>query len=693
MPRHPSPLKRNILVVCSVPRQAACGLRRFGLSTGRRKLLVADDSPAVRKVISLTFEDEGVEVVSASNGAEALRILQTGPPPDVLLADVMMPGPDGYELCARVRSDPRLRHVPVVLLVGKFEPFNEGEARRVGADTVLTKPFQSIRDLVSKVGSLIGGEPKEADRGEEQADRGGRAAHQAAAERHEAGPQHQPSRPADEDMIDVMSDEVLPHGAEPPPYGVEPLGHQAEAYFSTDAGGEPEGRAPERFQADPASSFADLGADDELIEARPAEAFGARAHAAPQPEAASSRVVDTGGEESQGAQAFSARARQESAGFEPRPLPAAATHSRAGAPEAAGRATQAEAASREPQQAFAARAAAAATADDALLDLGGFGQSEPAATHMTEGDDFILDLDEDEPPPAAAQSSAAQSAAGATPSAGAPSAAFVESDLALDLGSDEAPNFPPATESGPSAAPFDASANIDEAGAFAEAAHGESVAAADVFEFDLGPRSAAESTAAHFAAESHDPAVAREVVAQDVPPQFESFDLRDDPLDFSGGASQKAEPEPFAAEAWRPESAAPRDFVEPTIVPAEDPTPGSFAGEFTDGSVEGDMPKPPASFAPAAELEGSNDIEAGGASAAETIEPPPSIPGPVVGRARAGVDERTSAGSLSAEDIEAIARRVVELISDKVIRDIAWEVVPELADLHVRRKLEEGRGQ
>ena len=128
--------------------------------SGRRKLLLADDSPTVQKVISLTFEDEGMEVVSASDGAEALRALEEQRP-DILLADVWMPGPNGYELCERVRGDARLRHIPVILLVSKFEPFNEAEARRVGADTVLTKPFQSIRDLVSRVGSLLGGGPKQ----------------------------------------------------------------------------------------------------------------------------------------------------------------------------------------------------------------------------------------------------------------------------------------------------------------------------------------------------------------------------------------------------------------------------------------------------------------------------------------------------------------------------------------------------
>ena len=123
----------------------------------RRKLLLADDSPTIQKVISLTFGDEDFEVVAVGDGAQALLALAEDPPPDVVLADVVMPGPDGYELCERIKRDERLKRTPVVLLVGTFEPFNEAEARRVGADTVLTKPFQSIRNLVGKVGALLGG--------------------------------------------------------------------------------------------------------------------------------------------------------------------------------------------------------------------------------------------------------------------------------------------------------------------------------------------------------------------------------------------------------------------------------------------------------------------------------------------------------------------------------------------------------
>jgi CheY-like chemotaxis protein len=72
-----------------------------------------------------------------------------------------MPGMSGYEVCEHIKRDERFRHIPVMLLVGSFEPFDEAEARRVGADDYLTKPFQSIRQLVKRVGALLGREASE----------------------------------------------------------------------------------------------------------------------------------------------------------------------------------------------------------------------------------------------------------------------------------------------------------------------------------------------------------------------------------------------------------------------------------------------------------------------------------------------------------------------------------------------------
>ncbi len=123
-----------------------------------RKLLLADDSITIQKVVALTFADEGVEVVTVSDGQEAIEQLGVITP-DIVLADVFMPEVNGYEVCRYIKQNAKLKHIPVMLLVGSFEPFDEAEARRVGADDILRKPFQSIRRLIDKVGGLVGTKP------------------------------------------------------------------------------------------------------------------------------------------------------------------------------------------------------------------------------------------------------------------------------------------------------------------------------------------------------------------------------------------------------------------------------------------------------------------------------------------------------------------------------------------------------
>jgi CheY-like chemotaxis protein len=120
-----------------------------------RKLLLADDSAAIQKVIELTFADEGMQVFSVGNGRLALGALEQVAP-DVVLADVFMPELNGYDLCRSIKQNERFARTPVMLLVSSFEPFDEDQARRAGADDIVAKPFQSIRQLVSRVGSLLG---------------------------------------------------------------------------------------------------------------------------------------------------------------------------------------------------------------------------------------------------------------------------------------------------------------------------------------------------------------------------------------------------------------------------------------------------------------------------------------------------------------------------------------------------------
>ena len=125
-----------------------------------RKLLLADDSITIQKVVDLTFADEGVSVVCVNNGREAIERLAEFLP-DIVLADVFMPQMNGYEVCEYIKQNEKLKHIPVMLLVGSFEPFDEEEARRVGANDTLTKPFQSIRRLMDKVGLLTSNRPPE----------------------------------------------------------------------------------------------------------------------------------------------------------------------------------------------------------------------------------------------------------------------------------------------------------------------------------------------------------------------------------------------------------------------------------------------------------------------------------------------------------------------------------------------------
>jgi CheY-like chemotaxis protein len=118
------------------------------------KILVADDSVTIQKIVALAFGCEDAVVESASTGDAAVDAAKSFKP-DIVLADVVMPGGNGYDVCARLKADPELSHVPVVLMVGAFELFDEPEALRVQSDGRLTKPFDT-EELIQTVRSLAG---------------------------------------------------------------------------------------------------------------------------------------------------------------------------------------------------------------------------------------------------------------------------------------------------------------------------------------------------------------------------------------------------------------------------------------------------------------------------------------------------------------------------------------------------------
>jgi CheY-like chemotaxis protein len=106
------------------------------------RLLVADDSITIQKVVTLALAGEDVLTKAVSDGNAALEALGHFRP-DIVLADVFMPGRNGYEVCEHIKDAPDLVHIPVILLVGTFEPFDQGEAARVRCDGYLTKPFDT----------------------------------------------------------------------------------------------------------------------------------------------------------------------------------------------------------------------------------------------------------------------------------------------------------------------------------------------------------------------------------------------------------------------------------------------------------------------------------------------------------------------------------------------------------------------
>jgi CheY-like chemotaxis protein len=118
------------------------------------KILVADDNSNVQKTVALALADLGVEIVAVNNGEAAVRKL-SDISPDLVLADIFMPVRNGYEVCEYVKKDARFSRVPVVLLVGAFDPFDEREAQRVGADGILKKPFVPPEPLITMVKTLL----------------------------------------------------------------------------------------------------------------------------------------------------------------------------------------------------------------------------------------------------------------------------------------------------------------------------------------------------------------------------------------------------------------------------------------------------------------------------------------------------------------------------------------------------------
>ena len=122
-----------------------------------KKILLADDSITIQKVIELTFSDEDFDVITVGNGRLALERLPEVRP-DIVLCDIIMPEKDGYEVCEQIKGSAAFAHIPVLLLTGAFEPFDQERAARAGYDGSLAKPFEP-ETLIAKVKDLLARAP------------------------------------------------------------------------------------------------------------------------------------------------------------------------------------------------------------------------------------------------------------------------------------------------------------------------------------------------------------------------------------------------------------------------------------------------------------------------------------------------------------------------------------------------------
>lgn len=118
------------------------------------RILIADDEPHIRKLVSFTLGNRGYEVLEATDGGEALEIARAEHP-DLILLDVMMPVMTGYEVLNRLKADPETEPMPVIMLSAKSQRTEVEEGLACGAREYICKPF-TPKDLVERVGEILG---------------------------------------------------------------------------------------------------------------------------------------------------------------------------------------------------------------------------------------------------------------------------------------------------------------------------------------------------------------------------------------------------------------------------------------------------------------------------------------------------------------------------------------------------------
>ncbi|SHM07277.1 two-component system, OmpR family, alkaline phosphatase synthesis response regulator PhoP [Caldanaerovirga acetigignens] len=120
---------------------------------GGAKILVVDDEPFIVELVKFNLESAGYEVITASDGHEALKLIEKEHP-DLIILDIMLPGIDGMEICRALRFKMQTKDIPVILLTAKTGEIDKVLGLEMGADDYITKPF-SPRELVARVKAVL----------------------------------------------------------------------------------------------------------------------------------------------------------------------------------------------------------------------------------------------------------------------------------------------------------------------------------------------------------------------------------------------------------------------------------------------------------------------------------------------------------------------------------------------------------
>ena len=233
-----------------------------------KKILLADDSITIQKVVRITLADGDYNLITVDNGTEAVERARKEMP-DLVLADVVMPGKDGYQVCEEIKKDPALAVIPVILLAGSFEGFDEIKGADVGADGYIIKPFES-QALISKVEEMLSRPKPKTRRVEEEV-----AAKTAPMVQAPAAAAHPGEVDTEvKDFMDSLSAEMDHPAKETKPVAAEPAAEAVpEEPVAEAVPEEPVAEAvlAEPVAAEPEMAEAQMVTEEELWEAEPIE--------------------------------------------------------------------------------------------------------------------------------------------------------------------------------------------------------------------------------------------------------------------------------------------------------------------------------------------------------------------------------------------------------------------------------------